>query len=89
MAADTPTIVLVHGAWADATGFGGVIRALRNRGFAAIGVANPLRHLTGDAAYLADLLRSISGPMVLVGHSYGGAVITNAATGNGQVQALV
>jgi pimeloyl-ACP methyl ester carboxylesterase len=66
-----------------------VIRALRDRGFVAIGVANPLRHLTGDAAYLADLLRSISGPMVLVGHSYGGAVISNATTGNEQVQALV
>lgn len=89
MAADTPTIVFVHGAWADATGFDGVIRALHDRGFGAIGVANPLRHLTGDAAYLADLLRSISGPLVLVGHSYGGAVITNAATGNEQVQALV
>ena len=89
MAAETPTIVLVHGAWADATGFGDVIRALRHRGFTAIGAANPLRHLTGDAAYLADLLRSISGPIVLVGHSYGGAVITNAATGDEQVQALV
>jgi len=89
MAAETPTIVFVHGAWADATGFGGVIRALRDRGFAAIGVANPLRHLTGDAAYLGDLLRSISGPIVLVGHSYGGAVMSNAATGNEQVQALV
>ena len=89
MVADTPTIVFVHGAWADATGFGGVIRALRDRGLVAIGVANPLRHLTGDAAYLADFLRSISGPIVLVGHSYGGAVITNAATGNEQVHALV
>ena len=89
MTVDTPTIVLVHGAWADATGFGGVIRALRERGLAAIGVANPLRDLPGDAAYLADLLLSISGPVVLVGHSYGGAVISNAATGNEQVQALV
>jgi pimeloyl-ACP methyl ester carboxylesterase len=84
-----PTIVLVHGAWADATGFDALIRALHERGFAAIGVANPLRHLTQDAAYVADFLRSISGPIVLVGHSYGGAVITNAATGNEQVQALV
>jgi hypothetical protein len=58
MAADTPTVVLVHGAWADATGFGGVIRALRERGFPAVGAANPLRHLTADAEYLADLLRS-------------------------------
>jgi pimeloyl-ACP methyl ester carboxylesterase len=89
MAAETPTIVFVHGAWADATGFGGPIRALRDRGFTAIGVANPLRHLTSDAAYLAALLRSISGPVVLVGHSYGGAVMSNAAAGNEQVQALV
>jgi pimeloyl-ACP methyl ester carboxylesterase len=84
-----PTIVLVHGAWADATGFDRVIRALHERGFTAIGAANPLRHLTDDAAYVADFLRSISGPIVLVGHSYGGAVITNAATGNEQVKALV
>jgi pimeloyl-ACP methyl ester carboxylesterase len=79
MTADTPTIVFVHGAWADATGFGGSIRALRERGFVAIGAANPLRHLAGDAASLAALLGTISGPMVLVGHSYGGAVLSNAA----------
>jgi pimeloyl-ACP methyl ester carboxylesterase len=85
----TPTAVFVHGGWADATGFDGSIRALRDRGFAAIGVANPLRHLAGDAASLAALLGTISGPMILVGHSYGGAVISNAATGNQQVQALV
>jgi pimeloyl-ACP methyl ester carboxylesterase len=85
----TPTAVFVHGGWADATGFDGSIRALRDRGFAAIGAANPLRHLTGDAASLAALLGTISGPMILVGHSYGGAVISNAATGNQQVQALV
>ena len=53
MPADTPTIVFVHGAWADASGFGESIRVLRDRGFAAIGFANPLRHLTGDAVYLA------------------------------------
>ena len=89
MTADTPTIVFVHGAWADASGFGGSIRALSDRGFAVIGFANPLRHLTDDAAYLAALLQTISGPIVLVGHSYGGAVMSNAATGNEQVQALV
>jgi pimeloyl-ACP methyl ester carboxylesterase len=66
-----------------------VIRALGDRGFAAIGMANPLRHLTGDAAYLAALLGTISGPIVLVGHSYGGAVMSNAAAGNEQAQALV
>jgi pimeloyl-ACP methyl ester carboxylesterase len=84
-----PTIVLVHGAWADASGFGGEIRALQERGFRAIGFANPLRGLAEDAAYLADYLRTQAGPFVLVGHSYGGAVISAAATGNEQVKALV
>jgi pimeloyl-ACP methyl ester carboxylesterase len=89
MTTDNPTIVFVHGAWADASGFDGSIRALRDRGYTAIGAANPMRHLTGDAASLAALLGTISGPIVLVGHSYGGAVLSNAATGNQQVQALV
>jgi pimeloyl-ACP methyl ester carboxylesterase len=84
-----PTVVLVHGAWADATGFDGVIRTLHDQGYRAIGFANPLRGLQSDAGYLADLLRTIEGPIVLVGHSYGGAVITNAATGNDQVVGLV
>jgi len=84
-----PTIVLVHGAWADASGFADVIRALRGRGFRAIGFANPLRGLADDATYLADFLRSQTGPLVLVGHSYGGAVISAAATGNEHVTALV
>jgi pimeloyl-ACP methyl ester carboxylesterase len=89
MAAETPTIVLVHGAWADATGFDAEIRALQRRGLHAIGFANPLRDLAGDATYLAEFLRSLTGPIVLVGHSYGGNVISNAATGNDQVRALV
>jgi pimeloyl-ACP methyl ester carboxylesterase len=89
MAAQTPTIVLVHGAWADATGFDPEIRALRERGFTAIGFANPLRDLAGDATYLAEFLRTLDGPIVLVGHSYGGNVISMAAPGNGQVKALV
>jgi pimeloyl-ACP methyl ester carboxylesterase len=84
-----PTIILVHGAWADASGFAAEIRALRDRGFRAIGFANPLRGLSDDARYLADFLRSLDGPLVLVGHSYGGAVISAAATGNDQVKALV
>jgi pimeloyl-ACP methyl ester carboxylesterase len=75
MAAETPTIVLVHGAWADATGFDAEIRALQAREFRAIGFANPLRDLAGDAAYLAEFLRTLTGPIVLVGHSYGGNVI--------------
>jgi len=89
MAAATPTIVLVHGAWADATGFDPQLRALRDRGYTAIGFANPLRDIPGDARYLAEFLRTLAGPIVLVGHSYGGIVISNAATGNDQVQALV
>jgi pimeloyl-ACP methyl ester carboxylesterase len=93
MAAQTdesnPTIVLVHGAWADASGFGGEIRELRRRGLEALGFANPLRGLPGDATYLADFLRSLTGPIVLVGHSYGGAVISAAATDSEQVKALV
>ena len=89
MAAETPTIVLVHGAWADATGLDAEIRALQARGFRAIGFGNPLRDLAGDATYLAELLRTLTGPIVLVGHSYGGNVISMAAIGNDQVQALV
>jgi pimeloyl-ACP methyl ester carboxylesterase len=89
MAAETPTIVLVHGAWADATGFDAEIRALRDLGYTVIGFANPLRNIPGDATYLAEFLRTLTGPIVLVGHSYGGIVISNAATGNDQVQALV
>jgi hypothetical protein len=58
MAAETTTIVLVHGAWADATGFDAEIRALRDRGYSAIGFGNPLRDLAGDAAYLAEFLRT-------------------------------
>ncbi len=84
-----PTLVLVHGAWADATGFDAVTRKLQGQGYRAIGFANPLRDLPGDANYLAELLKTIEGPIVLVAHSYGGAVISNAATGNDQVKALV
>jgi pimeloyl-ACP methyl ester carboxylesterase len=85
----TPAIVLVHGAWADNSGFDGSIRALRAQGFAVVGAANPLRELRSDAAYVAAVVRSVEGPVVMVGHSYGGAVISNAAAGNDQVKALV
>src|SRR4029077_12040927 len=74
-----PTIVLVHGAWADATGFDAEIRALQREGFRAIGFATPLPDLVGDSAYLAELLRTLTGPIVLVGHSYGGNVVSTAA----------
>jgi len=89
MTACDPDIVLVHGAWADATGFDAEIRALRNRGYSAIGFAIRFRDLAGDAAYLAEFLRTVSGSIVLVGHSYGGNVILRRPIGNERVQALV
>jgi pimeloyl-ACP methyl ester carboxylesterase len=84
-----PTIVLEHGAWADASSWDGVIQRLRQAGYTVDAPPDPLRGLTYDSAYLADYLKTITGPVVLVGHSYGGTVITNAATGNPDVKALV
>jgi pimeloyl-ACP methyl ester carboxylesterase len=84
-----PTIVLEHGAWADTSSWNGVIERLQADGYTVYAPPNPLQGLTYDSAYLADFLHTISGPIVLVGHSYGGAVITNAATGDPQVKALV
>jgi pimeloyl-ACP methyl ester carboxylesterase len=84
-----PTIALVHGAWADSSGWSEVIRRLQKDDYRVLAPANPLRSLEGDAAYLASFLAQKQGPFVLVGHSYGGAVITNAAAGNPNVQALV
>lgn len=84
-----PTVVLVHGAFADASGWNDVSLRLLDKGYEVHAWANPLRGLTTDAAYLRDYLSTIAGPIVLVGHSYGGAVITEAATGNEKVEALV
>jgi pimeloyl-ACP methyl ester carboxylesterase len=84
-----PTIVFVHGAWADASGFNAEITTLSASGYPVVTVANPLRGLSSDAAYVRARLATISGPIVLVGHSYGGAVITNAAVGVANVKALV
>ncbi|MGW4599070.1 alpha/beta fold hydrolase [Streptomyces sp. NPDC004457] len=84
-----PTVVLVHGAFADSTSWNGVIKRLRHDGYPVVAVANPLRSLSGDSAYLKDVLAGIDGPIVLAGHSYGGSVISNAATGNKNVKALV
>jgi pimeloyl-ACP methyl ester carboxylesterase len=84
-----PSIVLVHGAWADGSSWNGVTARLQADGFTVYVLPNPLRGLSSDSAYLASILSTISGPIVLVGHSYGGAVITNAATGNPNVKALV
>ena len=85
-----PTIVLVHGDWADGSStWTSVIERLQDRGFTVVAPPNLLRGPATDAPYLASYLRSISGPIVLVAHSYGGFVITNAATGNPNVKALV
>jgi pimeloyl-ACP methyl ester carboxylesterase len=84
-----PTVVLVHGAWADSSSWCGVVERLQHRGYTVGVPPNPLRGLSSDSAYLASYLGAISGPIVLVGHSYGGAVITNAATGDSDVKALV
>jgi pimeloyl-ACP methyl ester carboxylesterase len=84
-----PTVVLVNGAWANSAAWSGVIERLQTEGYTVDAPPDPLRSLKGDAGTIADLLKTISGPIVLVGHSYGGAVITNAATGNRNVKALV
>ena len=84
-----PTIVLVHGAFADASSWNGVIERLQQQGYTVIVPANPLRGVTADSAYIASLLGQIDGPVLLGGHSYGGAVITNAATGAPNVVGLV
>jgi pimeloyl-ACP methyl ester carboxylesterase len=86
---EATTVVLVHGAFADSAGWNGVVPRLQAHGLRVVSVANPLRSLRGDADYLGQLLDSVPGPAVLVGHSYGGAVITNAATGRKNVKALV
>jgi pimeloyl-ACP methyl ester carboxylesterase len=88
-AARKPTIVLVHGAWADASSWNGELDRLQRDGYVVRAIDNPLRGLTSDAEEVKDFLSTITGPIVLVGHSYGGAVITNAAAGNPNVKALV
>jgi pimeloyl-ACP methyl ester carboxylesterase len=84
-----PTIVLVHGAWADGSSWDGVKTRLQADGYTVAVPQNPLRSLSGDSTYLSSFLSTINGPVVLAGHSYGGAVITGAATGNPNVKALV
>jgi pimeloyl-ACP methyl ester carboxylesterase len=84
-----PTIVLVHGAFADSSSWNGVIKILEKDGYPVIAASNPLRSLKGDAQSVAELLASIKTPVVLVGHSYGGPVISEAAYGQSNVKSLV
>jgi pimeloyl-ACP methyl ester carboxylesterase len=91
-ASDTPgkpTIVLVHGAFAESSSWNAVATQLLARGYPVVALANPLRGVKSDAAYVSKALDSIPGPIVLVGHSYGGSVITGAAAGKANVKALV
>lgn len=88
-AAVAPTVVLVHGAWEGASSWTAVAAGLRDRGYPVVVPDNPLRTLAGDAASIAGVLKPVAGPIVLVGHSYGGSVITDAAAGNPNVKALV
>jgi pimeloyl-ACP methyl ester carboxylesterase len=89
MSEPTPTVVLVHGAFADASSWNGVIERLQAKGISVTAPANPLRGITADSAYTAAVFEQIEGPVVAVGHSYGGAVITNAATNARNVVGLV
>jgi pimeloyl-ACP methyl ester carboxylesterase len=84
-----PTVVLVHGAFADGSSWNAVIERLQRQGCTVVAPANPLRGLATDSAYLASLVNQLDGPVLLVGHSYGGAVITNAATDAPNVVGLV
>ncbi|MEU2282502.1 alpha/beta hydrolase [Streptomyces sp. NPDC013178] len=84
-----PTVVLVHGAFVDSSIWDKVIGLLARRGYPAVAVANPLRGLSSDARYTRSVLASIQGPVVLVGHCYGGSVISAAAAGADDVRALV
>ena len=84
-----PTVVLVHGAFADASSFDRVIRRLQRHGYRVVAAANPLRGVAADTAYLRSVLDTITGPIVLVGHSYAGALIGNMPAGHAQIRALV
>jgi pimeloyl-ACP methyl ester carboxylesterase len=83
------TVVLVHGAFADSSSWDGVIERLQAADVRVTAPANPLRGISEDSAYLASYIKQISGPVLAVGHSYGGAVISNAATGLDNVVGLV
>ena len=84
-----PTIVLVHAAYAESSSWQDVIVRLQGLGYSVVAVANPLRGVYNDSRYLASVLHTITGPIVLVGHAYAGMVITNAVADNPNVKALV
>ncbi|TDO58948.1 pimeloyl-ACP methyl ester carboxylesterase [Kribbella sp. VKM Ac-2571] len=86
---ENPVVVLVHGAFAESASWNGVVERLQARSIETVAVANPLRSLEGDAQYVRDVIAGIGKPVVLVGHSYGGMVITEAAAGNDAVTAIV
>jgi pimeloyl-ACP methyl ester carboxylesterase len=88
-AAKNTTIVLVHGAFAESSSWDALIPRLTAKGYNVVAAPNPLRSLKADADYVASILKTIKTPVVLVGHSYGGSVITNAANGQDNVKALV
>lgn len=83
------TIVLVHGAFAESSSWNNVIQVLEGHGYTTVAIANPLRSVSGDATAIGSILSSIKNPIVLVGHSYGGSVISAAANGHSNVKALV
>lgn len=87
--ANKPTIVFVHGAFAESSSWNGVLAKLIPKGYPTVAVANPLRGVKSDADYVTSVLKDIDGPIVLVGHSYAGSVITNAVNDNSNVKALV
>ncbi|WP_328324938.1 alpha/beta hydrolase [Kribbella sp. NBC_00382] len=89
MSEQKPVVVLVHGAFAESASWNGVIQQLQAKSIEAVAVANPLRSVAGDAAYVRDVIAGIGRPVVLVGHSYGGFVITEAGAGNDAVVGLV
>ena len=86
---EKPTIILVHGAFAESSSWNPVIARLEKDGYTVIAAANPLRGVASDATTVSSIVKSIKGPVVLVGHSYGGPVITAAANSNGNIKALV
>ena len=87
--ASQATVVLVHGAFAESASWNDVIRRLQDQGYTVIAAANPIRSVSGDAQFVASIFEAVEGPIVAVGHSYGGTVITNAVRNNENVEALV